>query len=99
MDEIIDEMCAAIAEGMVGDAIDTMFSMCVNEGQESLIDDCSGDYEDQIEDISEGEFSEVESGHPEATGIINEVGNMICGAAANICAQLREMADALEAFF
>lgn len=99
MDEIADAICAEIAEGMVMSAIDTMAGMCVNEGQSSLIDSCAGDYEDQIEDVANGDFSAVESDHPEAVGGITEVGNMICETAAEICDAVRAFFEALDFFF
>lgn len=93
LDELIEELCNEVAEYFVSEAVETMWGMVANAGQEAIIGDCEGDFLDQVEDISNGDFEEVESGHPEAVGIITDTGNAICGAGAQICDFIRNIED------
>lgn len=88
-DDFIDEICNEIAEDAVSNAIDYMFGSCVNEGQESLVGDVSGEFEDQAENIADGEFYPVSSEHPEAIGLMVDVANEICASGAHICGLIR----------
>lgn len=98
LEVIVEEICQEIAESFVSEAIDTMWGMVANDGQESLISEIEGDYADQVEGVSEGDFEPVESSHPEAVGIITDTGNAICSAGAEICNQIRNAASLEDLF-
>lgn len=95
---LVEEICNEIAESFVNEAIDTMWGMVGNAGQEAIIGDCTGDFEEQVENISQGDFDEVVSGHPEAVSIITDTGNAICATGAEICDNIRDAASILDLF-
>jgi hypothetical protein len=84
-----------IAETGVNAAIDVMYAMCANNGQATLIESVESDFSDQVDQIADGEFEEIESNHPEAVGEITDVGNAICKQAADICDAIKEISDLL----
>lgn len=92
IEDIVNEITEEIAESAVEEAIDLMWSSCVNEGQETLIGDIESDVYDQVEDIQQGDYQEVESDHPEAVGLIMEAANEICSSAAEECLEIRQEA-------
>lgn len=93
----VDYVCDQIAEAFVILAIEVMLSMCANAGQFTIVVETLDDYVDQIQDISDGEFDEVWSPHPEATQEINDEGNDICQAGADLCQEIRDIAEELAA--
>lgn len=82
---ILDELCQEVAEQAIEMCIEILDSEPVNEGQQSLAWDAMPEYEDQLEDIADGDFEPVETPHPEAIGQMIEECNGICEAAAYIC--------------
>lgn len=99
LEAIVDEICQEIAENFVSEGMETMWGMVGNAGQESLISDIEGDYMDQVDSVADGEFDPVESDHPEAVGIITDVGNAYLAAGAAICELIRQITDIADLFF
>lgn len=86
----------ALAQKAVESSIDIMYSLCVNNGQATLIESVESDFADQVDSIADGDFDEVDSDHPEAVGAITAIGNAICDQAANICEAIKEISQFLD---
>lgn len=97
MDEIVDEICAEIAEGMCGAASDYGWGSVVNAGQETQFGDVDDQIWSQVDGIADGEAEGVEGG--DAVSEIAMVCSEILETAANICSNIREAAAAAEWIF
>lgn len=89
VEQLVEQQCQEIADGAVEECISTMFSMCGNAGQESIIGGAADNAADCVDEVAQGIFGGFDSDHMEAVYIIVGAGNDILGAASDTCSALR----------
>lgn len=84
-----DDVCEKICEDYGEAGLDTMYGMCGNDGQTSIIDNAADDYLACAQDCENGDAPEFGTDHDDAVGEIVAVGQAYLDAAADLCALIR----------